>query len=110
MSQPAPELPSRVNCKQRRRRRRQAHRRPAPRFLVSPEKRRAIIEAIISPLIPYPRGYARSKWGPFFHHWTIEALLRDGTLRRTAPRLGAKSPVSALSEGEALFPDQARED
>lgn len=45
------------------------------------DKRRCIIEATIDPLMPFPRGFARSKMGPFFVNGTVKALIDSGELR-----------------------------
>jgi len=45
------------------------------------DKRRCVIEATIGPLMPFPRGFARSKMGPFFVNGTVKALIDSGHLR-----------------------------
>lgn len=44
-------------------------------------RRRCIIEATIEPLIPFRRGFARSKAGPFFELRTVQSLVNIGALR-----------------------------
>jgi hypothetical protein len=48
---------------------------------MSPTQRRCIIEATIEPLLPYRKGFARSKSGPFFIAQTVDPLIRSGHLR-----------------------------
>jgi hypothetical protein len=50
--------------------------------------RRCIIEATIDPLHPFPRGFARSKTGPFFELRTVHALIKIGALRIVKPQRG----------------------
>lgn len=49
---------------------------------LSDTQRRCIIEATIEPLVQFPRGFARTKMGPFFYVNTIQGLLKTGALRR----------------------------
>lgn len=51
-------------------------------------QRRCLIEATIDHLVPYPRGFARSKVGPFFGLKTVTALVNTGVLRVVKPRRG----------------------
>ena len=51
-------------------------------------QRHCIIEATIEPLTPYPRGFARSKAGPFFEIRTVHALVNTGALRIYHPVRG----------------------
>ena len=44
-------------------------------------QRRCIIEATIEPLTPFPRGFGRSKMGPFFEIRTVHSLVNTGALR-----------------------------
>lgn len=48
---------------------------------MSEPQRRCMIEATIEPLIPFRRGFARSKSGPFHDARTVNALVSTGTLR-----------------------------
>jgi hypothetical protein len=48
---------------------------------ISPNQRRCLIEATIDLLVPFPRGFARSKQGPFFELRTIRPLVARGYLR-----------------------------
>lgn len=54
----------------------------------SDNQRRCIIEATIDPLAPFPRGFARSKIGPFFELRTVHSLVRAGALRIYHPVRG----------------------
>ena len=47
----------------------------------SPSQVRCIIDATLEPLIAFPRGFAHSKMGPFHLTQTVQALIRDGSLR-----------------------------
>lgn len=47
----------------------------------SDSQRRCVIEATIEPLSPFPRGFARSKAGPFFEVRTVHSLIKSGDLR-----------------------------
>ena len=49
---------------------------------------RCIIEATIDPLIPFRRGFARSKAGPFFELRTVDSLIASGALRIYHPVRG----------------------
>lgn len=49
---------------------------------------RCIIEATIEPLRPFPRGFARSKLGPFFELRTVHSLVKSGELRIFHPVRG----------------------
>lgn len=51
-------------------------------------QKRCIIEATIDPLIPFPRGFARSKAGPFFELRTVDSLVKSGALRIFHPVRG----------------------
>jgi hypothetical protein len=42
---------------------------------------RCVIEATIDPLMPFRRGFARSKAGPFFFPGMISGLVERGDLR-----------------------------
>ena len=53
-------------------------------------QRRCLIEATIDPLIPFPRGFARSKAGPFFEHRTVHSLINTGALRIYQPVRGKR--------------------
>jgi hypothetical protein len=57
----------------------------------SAAQRQCIIEATIEPLAPFRRGYARSKFGPFYEPRTIQPLLRDGSLRLVNRQITALS-------------------
>jgi hypothetical protein len=57
---------------------------------LSNNQRACIIEATIEPLIPFRRGYARSKLGPFFDARTVHALIQTGALRMIMVRTGRK--------------------
>ncbi len=52
--------------------------------------RRCVIEATIAPLVPFPRGFARSKNGPFYNPRTVYRLLQSGDLRMIMSRVGGK--------------------
>ena len=45
------------------------------------DKRRCIIEATIEPLMPFRKGFGRSKAGPFFCNGTVMAMVERGDLR-----------------------------
>jgi hypothetical protein len=69
------------------------------RFRNNPAQRRAIIEATIGHLQPFPRGYARTQEGPFFSLRTIGILLELGALRVVRlPRGRRTMHLSARSE------------
>lgn len=51
-------------------------------------QRRCVIEATIEPLTPYPKGFARSKAGPFYDARTVHALIQKGDLRLILKRAG----------------------
>jgi len=53
-------------------------------------QRRCMIEATIDPLTPFPRGFARSKVGPFFELRTVNALVNTGALRIYHPVRGKR--------------------
>jgi hypothetical protein len=53
-------------------------------------QRRCVIEATIDPLTPFPRGFARSKKGPFFELRTVNALVEAGALRVYHPVRGKR--------------------
>jgi len=55
---------------------------------LSPSQRVCLIEATIEPLIAFPRGFARSKAGPFHRTQTIQSLVRAGALRVVQERWG----------------------
>lgn len=42
---------------------------------------RCVIEATIEPLMPFRRGFARTKAGPFFFPGMVGALVHRGELR-----------------------------
>ena len=44
-------------------------------------QRACIIAATIDPLIPFRRGYAKSKLGPFYDVRTVHSLIQTGALR-----------------------------
>jgi len=56
---------------------------------ISETQRRCVIEATIAPLFLFPRGFARSKFGPFYSPQTIAALIQNGHLRPT-PHCGRR--------------------
>lgn len=58
------------------------------RHTVTETKQRCVIEATIEPLSPFPRGFARSKAGPFFDLRTVQSLIRAGALRIYHPVRG----------------------
>jgi hypothetical protein len=59
-------------------------------------QRHCIIEATIDPLLPFPRGFARSKAGPFFELRTVSSLVETGALRIFHPVRGrSRIQVSA---------------
>jgi len=61
-------------------------------------QRRCIIEATIEPLIPFRRGFARSKSGPFFDVRTVHSLIQQGALRLINKRAGRHfGSVTALT-------------
>ena len=52
-------------------------------------QRACIIAATIDPLIPFRRGYARSKFGPVFYDVrTVHSLIQSGALRMIMNRAG----------------------
>jgi hypothetical protein len=51
-------------------------------------QRACIIAATIDPLIPFRRGYARSKAGPFYDVRTVHSLIQSGALRMIMIRTG----------------------
>jgi hypothetical protein len=54
-------------------------------------QKRCIIEATIEPLIPFRRGYSRSKAGPVFYDVrTVHSLIQAGALRMIMNRAGRK--------------------
>jgi hypothetical protein len=57
---------------------------------ISPNQRRAIIEATIDPLISFRRGFARTSEGPFFELRTVKPLIDSGTLRAVFPARGRR--------------------
>ena len=57
---------------------------------ISDPQRRCIIAATIEPLIPFRRGYARSKAGPFYDVRTVHTLIQTGALRMILNRAGRK--------------------
>jgi hypothetical protein len=61
---------------------------------MTPARRRAIIEATIDPIRPFPRGYARTKQGPFIQLCTVHSLLRSGALR-PVPQCGSLRLLTA---------------
>jgi len=58
------------------------------RHTVTEAKRRCIIDATIEPLMPFPRGFARSKQGPFYNLRTVQSLIKAGALRIYRPGRG----------------------
>lgn len=59
-------------------------------------QRDCIIEATIDPLTPFPRGFGRSKAGPFFELRTVSSLVKSGALRIYHPVRGrSRMAVSA---------------
>lgn len=63
---------------------------------LSSTQRECIIEATIDPLTPFPRGFARSKAGPFFQLQTVHSLVKTGALRIYHPVRGrSRMAVSA---------------
>ena len=56
---------------------------------ITPKQRRCLIEATIDPLTPFPRGFARSKAGPFFEIRTVRLLIDRGALRVVRPCVGS---------------------
>lgn len=52
-------------------------------------QRRCLIDATISPLVGYRRGYANSKAGPFYNLRTVHGLIERGVLRVVRDRGGA---------------------
>ena len=66
---------------------------------ISASQRRCLIEATIEPLICFPRGFARTKAGPFHLTQTIQSLVRNGSLRVIQENCGNRYlKVSARSE------------
>jgi hypothetical protein len=51
-------------------------------------QRACIIAATIDPLIPFRRGYGRTKAGPFFDVRTVHSLIQTGALRMIMNRAG----------------------
>lgn len=45
------------------------------------DKRRCLIEATIDPLMPFRKGFGRSKLGPFFCNGIVMAMVNSGDLR-----------------------------
>lgn len=69
-------------------------------------QRRCVIEATISPLIRYRRGYARSKMGPFYYKPTIAYLIEIGDLR---PAWGnTKRALTALTKPTQAIADKGQ--
>lgn len=66
------------------------------RHTVSDVRRRCIIEATIEPLIPFRRGFARSKMGPFFELRTVQALINTGALRAVR-QLGGRRALTVTA-------------
>lgn len=60
---------------------------------LSDTQRRCLIEATIDPLLPFRRGFARSKAGPFFELQTVHALVKTGALRIFHPVRGRSRTV-----------------
>jgi hypothetical protein len=56
--------------------------------MISDIQKRCLIEATIDPLVPFPRGFARSKAGPFFEIKTVNSLVNSGALRVVRPVRG----------------------
>lgn len=59
-------------------------------------RRRCVIEATIEPLIPFRRGFARSKAGPFFELRTVQALINTGELRAVR-QLGGRRALTVTA-------------
>jgi hypothetical protein len=55
---------------------------------LSDSQLRCLIEATIDPLVPFRRGFGRSKAGPFFDLRTVQSLLNSGELREVRPVRG----------------------
>lgn len=55
---------------------------------LSDVQRRCIIHATTDPLTPFPRGFGRSKFGPFFDLRTVQSLVKSGALRIFHPIRG----------------------
>jgi len=53
-------------------------------------QKRCIISATIEPLIPFRRGFASSKLGPFYDVRTVHSLIQTGALRMIMVRAGRK--------------------
>ncbi len=53
-------------------------------------ERAIIIEATISDLVAFRRGFARTKQGPFFPLGTLRALIEKGALRAYHPVRGKR--------------------
>ena len=51
-------------------------------------QRACIIAATIDPLIPFRRGYALSKFGPFYDVRTVHSLIQTGALGMIMNRAG----------------------
>lgn len=65
-------------------------------------QRQCIIAATIEPLVPFPRGFARSKFGPFFNLRTVTGLISSGALRIYHPVRGKhRIQVTAFSGAQS---------
>lgn len=56
-------------------------------------QRRCLIEATIEDLLPFPRGYARSKSGPFYSLQTVQGLITRGMLRAVKQTAGRRALI-----------------
>jgi hypothetical protein len=66
---------------------------------LSASQRACLIDATIDPLIAFPRGFARTKAGPFHRTQTIQSLVRSGALRVVQERWGQRNlKVTTRSE------------
>lgn len=55
---------------------------------ITARQRQCVIEATIDPLCLFPRGFARSKQGPFYNLHTVNRLVEHGWLRVIRNRAG----------------------
>lgn len=66
---------------------------------MSDAQRRCLIQATIDPLLAFPRGFSRTKHGPFFNMRTVGPLLKSCGLRAYHPRRGKRGiQISARAE------------
>lgn len=66
---------------------------------LSAAQRRCLIQATIDPLVAFPRGFSRTKHGPFFNMRTVGPLLKSGALRAYHPRRGRRGiQISARAQ------------